>query len=75
MIFDHDREPTIIGTDGKALGHGPALERAFRFETQIEMQSSGSVLLHHESERPAMGRHCASRLGRFSEFALGSILR
>src|SRR5690606_32783028 len=48
MVLDLDREAALAEPVGRALGHGPALERAVHLQAEVVVPGAGVVELHHE---------------------------
>ena len=53
MVFDLDREPLVVGIEGRALGDGPGFEDAVQFESQVVMQMRCRMLLNRRSGGPS----------------------
>ena len=53
MVFDLDREPLVVGIEGRALGDGPGFEDAVEFEPQVVMQVRCRMLLNRRSGGPS----------------------
>lgn len=52
-VFHHDRQPPLLRIERGSFGNSPALERAVKFQAEIEMEPGGAVQLHDEAQRPA----------------------
>src|SRR5581483_9559065 len=72
VIFDLNRQPLVGGVHGRSLRHGPGLQHPVEFQTQVVVQASGCVLLHHKLAiaSPLGG---AARFSRLLKVALASV--
>src|SRR5206468_11664230 len=81
MILDVHREPLLLNTGRRPLGHRPTLEHALQLEPQIEVHVARPVLLHDETGarrgNGAAGRGRiarAKRFGRADGIALAAVV-
>ena len=81
MILDVHREPLLLDTGRRPLGHRPTLEHALQLEPQIEVHVARPVLLHDETGarrgNGAAGRGRiarAKRFGRADGIALAAVV-
>ncbi len=63
VVFHVHRQALLLGPNGRALGHGPALEDPVHLEAQIVVEIPGRVLVDDE-ETLARNPTRAERLGR-----------
>jgi hypothetical protein len=74
VIFNLDRQTTVLGIERGAFRHGPGFEHASRFQPQVEMKPGSGVLLNDEPRIfGSLYLRLAARFGGFREVALGLI--
>ena len=73
VILDVDRHALFLRIEARALGHGPAHQRAVEFEPEVVVQPARPVLLHHEGQAIGSRNAAFGRLRRDLEITLGAV--
>jgi hypothetical protein len=75
VVLDLHGQPADRRVERRALGHGPAEQRAIELEAQVVVQAGGPMALHDESETPGRrGRRRTGRLRGAGEVTLGVVV-
>lgn len=69
MVLDFNRKPLLARYFGKALGHGPALQRAAPLQSEIEMVALRMMILDNKSGCHTLVRRAHRRFVRLFSFA------
>src|SRR6185312_2290761 len=72
VILAFDRQPFVVGVVRRTLGYRPRAEDTVHLETQVEVQLSRRVLVHHE-QVTRYRRHRPERLRRAIRGSLGAV--
>ena len=74
MVLDLDREPLVVGIEGRTLGDSPGFEDAVEFEPQVVVQMRCRMLLNDEAEAlRRLDLRISAGLGRLREIAFGAV--
>jgi hypothetical protein len=75
VVLDLRGQAADRRVERRALGHGPAEQRAVELEAQVVVQAGGPMALHDESETPGRrGRRRTGRLRGAGEVTLGVVV-
>src|SRR5208337_96400 len=79
VLYLH-REPLVAGIVARALCHRPTFQNPIQAESEVAMQPSSRMFLHHERQSFHLAPHSrfaliASRLSRHAEVALRLVVR